>query len=210
MHPGPDVVTDAGLRVEEVRSSLDQVGVYVVVVPVDWESRRGLRQVCCSHPAGHVWGDGEIVPFRTSRPWAWVMYTCTPTHPSTSDPTHLRAFTSITADGCSAVRWAALPLGWTHGGRVAIPFWEDAESGADRTLKTVRKNGAHAGTRRPIVAHSGTISCLQSALVHLRDELPLELVVLLASQITRVTESHKLLESIDYDLGRNPLILHPG
>ena len=33
-HPGPDVVTDAGLRVEEVRGSLDQVGVYVVVVPV--------------------------------------------------------------------------------------------------------------------------------------------------------------------------------
>ena len=53
MHPGPDVVTDAGLRVEEVRGSLDQVGVYVVVVPVDWESRRGLR-----HQRGSTVSDG--------------------------------------------------------------------------------------------------------------------------------------------------------
>ena len=54
VHPGPDVVTDAGLRVEEVRGSLDQVGVYVVVVPVDWESRRGLR-----HQRGSTVSDGS-------------------------------------------------------------------------------------------------------------------------------------------------------
>ena len=53
-HPGLDVVTDAGLRVEEVRGSLDQVGVYVVVVPVDWESRRGLR-----HQRGSTVSDGS-------------------------------------------------------------------------------------------------------------------------------------------------------
>ena len=53
-HPGPDVVTDAGLRVEEVRGSLDQVGVYVVVVPVDWKSRRGLR-----HQRGSTVSDGS-------------------------------------------------------------------------------------------------------------------------------------------------------
>ena len=34
--------------------------------------------------------------------------------------------------------------------------WEDAESGADRTLKTVRKTAREPGTRRPIVALSGT------------------------------------------------------
>ena len=54
VHPGPDVVTDAGLRVEEVCGSLDQVGVYVVVVPVDWESRRGLR-----HQRGSTVSDGS-------------------------------------------------------------------------------------------------------------------------------------------------------
>ena len=54
VHPGPDVVTDAGLRVEEVRGSLDQVGVYVVVVPVDWKSRRGLR-----HQRGSTVSDGS-------------------------------------------------------------------------------------------------------------------------------------------------------